>query len=55
MVSRLESTTSFYEFLNTRIEILQYGTAVDRTLLLANRGLRSFGFGFSAVLIGVYL
>ncbi len=28
---------------------------MDRTLLLANRGLRSFGFGFSAVLIGVYL
>src|SRR5713226_2364248 len=29
--------------------------AVDRLLLLAARGLRAFGFGFSAVLIGVYL
>lgn len=28
---------------------------VDRRLLLATRGLRAFGFGFSAVLIGVYL
>jgi MFS family permease len=28
---------------------------VDRTLLLGARGLRAFGFGFSAVLIGVYL
>jgi MFS family permease len=28
---------------------------VDRALLLASRGLRSFGFGFAAVLIGVYL
>jgi MFS family permease len=28
---------------------------VDRTLLLAARGLRAFAFGFSAVLIGVYL
>jgi MFS family permease len=28
---------------------------VDRLLLLAARGLRAFGFGFSAVLIGVYL
>jgi MFS family permease len=28
---------------------------VDRSLLLATRGLRAFGFGFSAVLIGVYL
>ena len=27
----------------------------DRALLLGARGLRSFGFGFSAVLIGVYL
>jgi MFS family permease len=28
---------------------------VDRALLLAARGLRAFGFGFSAVLIGLYL
>src|ERR1700704_5588803 len=28
---------------------------MDRRLLLAARGLRSFGFGFSAVLIGVHL
>jgi MFS family permease len=28
---------------------------VDRALLLAARGLRAFGFGFSAVLIGVHL
>jgi MFS family permease len=28
---------------------------MDRTLLLAARGLRAFGFGFSAVLIGVHL
>jgi len=28
---------------------------LDRSLLLATRGLRAFGFGFSAVLIGVYL
>lgn len=28
---------------------------MDRLLLLAARGLRAFGFGFSAVLIGVYL
>jgi MFS family permease len=28
---------------------------MDRGLLLAARGLRAFGFGFSAVLIGVYL
>jgi MFS family permease len=28
---------------------------VDRALLLASRGLRAFGFGFSAVLIGLYL
>jgi MFS family permease len=28
---------------------------VDRALLLGARGLRAFGFGFSAVLIGVYL
>jgi MFS family permease len=28
---------------------------LDRTLLLAARGLRAFAFGFSAVLIGVYL
>jgi MFS family permease len=28
---------------------------MDRALLLAARGLRAFGFGFSAVLIGVYL
>ena len=28
---------------------------MDRALLLGARGLRSFGFGFSAVLIGVYL
>lgn len=28
---------------------------MDRVLLLAARGLRSFGFGFSAVLIGVHL
>ena len=28
---------------------------MDRPLLLAARGLRAFGFGFSAVLIGVYL
>ena len=28
---------------------------MDRSLLLATRGLRAFGFGFSAVLIGVYL
>jgi MFS family permease len=28
---------------------------VDRLLLLGARGLRAFGFGFSAVLIGVYL
>ena len=28
---------------------------MDRTLLLSVRGLRAFGFGFSAVLIGVYL
>jgi MFS family permease len=28
---------------------------VDRALLLAARGLRAFGFGFSAVLIGIYL
>jgi MFS family permease len=28
---------------------------VDRSLLLATRGLRAFGFGFSAVLIGVHL
>lgn len=28
---------------------------MDRTLLLAARGLRAFGFGFSAVLVGVYL
>ena len=28
---------------------------MDRALLLASRGLRSFGFGFAAVLIGVYL
>jgi MFS family permease len=31
------------------------GFRVDRRLLLAARGLRSFGFGFSAVLIGVHL
>jgi MFS family permease len=29
--------------------------AVDRVLLLASRGLRAFGFGFAAVLIGVHL
>jgi MFS family permease len=29
--------------------------SVDRALLLGARGLRAFGFGFSAVLIGVYL
>src|SRR6266852_2191304 len=51
IVSRLESTTGFYEFLNSRVEILR----VDRLLLLAARGLRAFGFGFSAVLIGVHL
>jgi MFS family permease len=28
---------------------------VDRSLLLGTRGLRAFGFGFSAVLVGVYL
>jgi MFS family permease len=28
---------------------------MDRALLLGGRGLRAFGFGFSAVLIGVYL
>src|SRR6185312_847705 len=28
---------------------------MDRTLLLAARGMRAFGFGFSAVLIGVHL
>ena len=28
---------------------------MDRALLLAARGLRAFGFGFSAVLIGVHL
>jgi MFS family permease len=28
---------------------------MDRALLLGTRGLRAFGFGFSAVLIGVYL
>ncbi|HWN92132.1 MAG TPA: hypothetical protein VNQ15_11995, partial [Verrucomicrobiae bacterium] len=28
---------------------------MDRVLLLAARGLRAFGFGFSAVLIGVHL
>jgi MFS family permease len=28
---------------------------VDRALLLAGRGLRAFGFGFSAVLIGIHL
>ena len=28
---------------------------MDRTLLLAARGLRAFGFGFSAVLIGIHL
>jgi MFS family permease len=28
---------------------------MDRTLLLAARGIRAFGFGFSAVLIGVHL
>jgi MFS family permease len=28
---------------------------MDRALLLGSRGLRAFGFGFSAVLIGVYL
>src|SRR5487761_389548 len=28
---------------------------MDRVLLLGGRGLRAFGFGFSAVLIGVYL
>ena len=28
---------------------------MDRALLLGARGLRAFGFGFSAVLIGVYL
>lgn len=28
---------------------------MDRTLLLGGRGLRAFGFGFSAVVIGVYL
>ena len=28
---------------------------MDRSLLLGTRGLRAFGFGFSAVLVGVYL
>lgn len=28
---------------------------MDRTLLLAARGLRAFGFGFSAVLVGIHL
>lgn len=28
---------------------------MDRVLLLAARGLRAFGFGFAAVLIGVHL
>ena len=28
---------------------------MDRFLLLASRGLRAFGFGFAAVLIGVHL
>src|ERR1700704_4266965 len=28
---------------------------MDRALLLGTRGLRAFGFGFSAVLIGIYL
>src|SRR5207247_4840975 len=29
--------------------------AMDRALLLAGRGLRAFGFGFAAVLVGVHL
>src|ERR1700690_188474 len=28
---------------------------MDRVLLLGGRGLRAFGFGFSAVLIGIHL
>ena len=32
-----------------------HGLTDNRSLLLATRGLRAFGFGFSAVLIGVYL
>ena len=28
---------------------------MDRALLLAGRGLRAFGFGFAAVLVGVHL
>src|SRR5258708_9258327 len=33
-------------------QILQH---MDRSLLLAARGLRAFGFGFAAVLIGIHL
>src|SRR5436309_14623672 len=39
--------------------MLKYPAAVtgltDRALLLAARGIRAFGFGFSAVLLGVHL
>src|SRR5258708_14820983 len=48
---------SSYEFFNTCVEIPPPDRvdAVDRALLLAARGLRAFGFGFAAVLIGVHL
>jgi MFS family permease len=59
MLSRLESTSSSYEFFNNDVELSEGGIysplTMDRALLLAARGLRAFGFGFSAVLIGVYL
>jgi MFS family permease len=46
------------EFFNMVVEIRsgkRLDSRVDRALLLAARGLRAFGFGFAAVLIGVHL